>query len=144
MKLSATITALLLAPFLYAQTGEASGGRTEYEPYNTHKRKIHSFNAEFDRIDYIYQGNLLLSALQHNGGGGYPRTWRYYYEQEKTNKVVNLLKARYPNKQLYGAVEVAFRNTLVYEVVMQDKKRWYVYRVDTLGAVHLKKRFRKI
>ena len=143
MKLQATIAALLLAPFLYAQTVDASGNRTDDES-NNYKRKSRFYDPQFDRIDYVFKDNLLLTALQHNGGGGYPRTWRYYYEQDQTNKVMNRLKERFPSKQVYGAVEVAFRNTYVFEVLMQDKKRWYVYHVDTLGAIHLKKRFRKM
>jgi hypothetical protein len=58
--------------------------------------------------------------------------------------MMNRMKERFPNKQIFGAVEVAFRNTYLLEVVMQDKKRWYVYHVDTLGGVQLKKRFRKL
>lgn len=139
MKLQATITALLFSALLYGQSYE--GIRTAGDA--TAKRKSRIINQEFDRVDYVYKDNMLLSALQYNGGGGYSRTWHYFYEKERSDAVVNMLKAKYPNKTLYGAVQVAFRNTQVYEVIMQDKKRWYVYQVDTSGVVNLKRQFRK-
>lgn len=141
MKLQATITALLFSSLLYGQSYQTI--RNSDEGSNTAKRKSRIINQEFDRVDYVYKDNLLLYALQYNGGGGYSRTWRYFYEQEKSNAVVNMLKEKYPNKTLFGAVQVAFRNTLVYEVIMQDKKRWYIYQVDTTGVVNLKRQFKK-
>jgi hypothetical protein len=139
MKIQATITALLFSALLYGQTDEPI--RTAEDA--TAKRKSRIINHEFDRVDYVYKDNMLQYALQYNGGGGYPRTWHYFYEKERSNAVVNMLKEKYPNKTLFGAVQVAFRNTLVYEVIMQDKKRWYVYQVDTSGIVNLKRQFRK-
>jgi hypothetical protein len=141
MKLQATIIALLFSALLYGQAYETV--RTSEEGAATAKRKSRIINQEFDRVDYLYKDNLLQYALQYNGGGGYPRTWRYFYDQERSNAVVNMMKEKYPNKILFGAVQVAFRNTQVYEVIMQDKKRWYVYQVDTAGLVNLKRQFKK-
>jgi hypothetical protein len=136
-----TITALLVPTLLEAQVTESRSGTTSYEE-SSHRKKGRP-NLEFDRIDYFYKNNLLQYAVQHNGGGGFPRTWRYFNQQEGADALINQLKTKYPHKQLHGATQVVFRNKVTYEIIMEDKKSWYVYQSDTLGAVSLKKRFRK-
>lgn len=143
MKVHFTITALLLSSLLLAQSGESGMSGTASSDGSTSRRKARVHDLQFDRIDYFYKDNLLQLAVQHNGGGGFARTWRYFYGIEGADDIINRLKARYPHKQFHGATQVAFRNKVSYEVIMKDKRRWYIYQTDSLGAVSLKKKFRK-
>lgn len=143
MKVYFTISALLLSGLLFAQSGEGGASQTSYEEEPAHRRKARIHDLQFDRVDYFYKDNLLQYSVQHNGGNGFPRTWRYFYEKEGTDAIVNKLKAKYPHKQFHGATQIAFRNKVNYEVIMEDKRRWYVYQTDSLGAISLKRKFRK-
>jgi hypothetical protein len=143
MKVYLTITALLVSSLLLAQGGESGASHTAYEEGPTQRRKAKIHNLQFDRIDYFFKDNLLQYAIQHNGGNGFSRTWRYFYQKEGTDDIINRLKAKYPNKQFHGATQVVFRNKVNYEVIMEDKRRWYVYQTDSLGTISLKKKFRK-
>lgn len=140
MKSLIALAALLLSATLYAQPKQASNA---IEEESTHKRKPRLHDQEFDRVDYYYKNNLLQTSIQHNAGGGYARTWNYYYPSEGASTAVLKLQEMYPHKQLHGATRVAFRNTVKYEVVMQDKNRWYVYQTDSLGNILMQKKFRK-
>lgn len=143
MKVHFTITALLLTSLVFAQGGESGMINTANTEGSAHRRRARISDLQFDRIDYFYKDNLLQRAVQYNGGGGFPRTWQYFYGQGGTDAIVNRLKAKYPHKQFHGATQVSFRNKVNYEVIMEDKRRWYVYETDSLGAVTLKRKFRK-
>lgn len=142
MKAPLAITALLFSAFLYAQSGESGSmsGDTE-EPAHKRKGRIHGL--QFDRVDYFYKDNLLQYAVHYKGAGGYPRTWRYFYQKEGADVLINRLKARYPNRKFHGATQIAFRNSVHYEVILEDKRRWYIYQSDSTGAISLKRKFRK-
>lgn len=141
MKALLTATALLASALLFAQGGENNSAGQDDEP--AHKRRGRIHDLQFDRVDYFYKNHLLQYTVHHNGGGGYPRTWRYFYAREGADALINRLKARYPNKKLHGATQVAHRNSVRYEVIMEDKRRWYIYETDTLGTISLKRKFRK-
>lgn len=143
MKVSLTITMLLLSTLLLAQSGDTGPINTAYEEQQPHRRKARIRDLQFDRVDYFYKDNLLLYSIQHNAGGGFPRTWRYFYNKEGADAIINQLKTKYPHKQFHGATQVAFRNRLNYEIIMEDKRRWYIYQADSLGTIMLKKKFRK-
>lgn len=143
MKVLLTITTLLFSTLLFAQPGETGSIHTMDEDQQPHRRKTRIRDLQFDRVDYFYKDNLLQYAVQHNAGGGFPRTWRYIYGKEDADAIISRLKTRYPQKSFHGATQVAFRNRTNYEIIMEDKRRWYIYQTDTLGTITLKKKFRK-
>lgn len=143
MKVLLTITALCFSTLLLAQSGDTGPVNTTYEEPQPHRRKARIRDLQFERVDYFFKDNLLQYAVQHNAGGGFSRTWRYFYQKDGANALIDQLKARYPHKQFHGATQVAFRNRVNYEIIMEDKRRWYIYQADTLGTMTLKKKFRK-
>jgi hypothetical protein len=143
MKVFFTITMLLLSTLLFAQPKEGGTTSGSYEDEGSKRRRARISDLQFDRVDYFYKDNILQYAIQHNVGNGFPRTWRYFSHKEGSDEIINQLKTKYPNKQFHGATQTVFRNKVSYEIIMEDKKRWYVYQTDTLGVMQLKKKFRK-
>lgn len=140
MKVHLTIIGLFVSMLLHAQPN--AGSATSYSDLANRKRaKIH--DPQFDRIDYYYKDNLLRSTVQHSSSGGFTRTWRYFYEKDGADALINQLKAKHPHKQLFGATQLNIRNKVFYEIIMEDKKKWYVYQADSLGNISLKRKFRK-
>lgn len=140
MKVYLTIAILFVSTMMYSQPN--NGSANSYSDLaNRRRAKVH--DPHFDRIDYYYKDNTLLSTVQHSSTGDFTRTWRYFYQKDGADALINDFKARHPHKQLFGATQLAIRNKVYYEIIMEDKKKWYVYQVDSLGAFSLKRKFRK-
>jgi hypothetical protein len=81
-------------------------------------------------VRYDEQGNLL-------------GTTRYYSEKELQPFIVSRLKSKYPDRSIYGVTEIFTETTLEYYVTMQDEKRWYTVKANSVGDLEQVDKFKK-
>lgn len=82
------------------------------------------------RVLYDIEGNLL-------------ETVRYYEEKGLPPHILAKLKKRYPGKQVYGVTEISSETKVVYEIILNDDKNWYVVQSDPYASLVQVNKFRR-
>ena len=82
------------------------------------------------RAIYDREGNLL-------------RTTRYYSEENLPINILTKIKKKYAGKSIYGVTESATDEEVLYHIVLQDEKNWYIIKSDSWGSLELSQKYKK-
>jgi hypothetical protein len=97
---------------------------------------LHSYEAAFElnqiptRVTYDREGNVL-------------QTIRYYDESRLPIIVMTKVRAKYPNRNVFGVTELTAGDETTFHIILEDATSWLNIRSDANGRLDVEKKFRK-
>lgn len=70
-------------------------------------------------------------------------TFRYYDEKKLCPFIASKIKEKYGNKSIKGITEIHDDSGLVYQVILQDEKNWFVINCDEAGNMVVKNKYKR-
>lgn len=130
------------------------------DPGEIDDKLIKSFNTSFPKAERVHWYELpkawvvnfvadgVRSRIVYLKDGRATEFTRYYYEQNLPFVVRSKVKNAYPNKNIFGIVEVstiteAGTSRLEYFVKLEDAKTWMTVKSDTDGHLSVTEKYRK-
>jgi hypothetical protein len=130
------------------------------DPGEIDDKLIKSFNTSFPKAERVHWYELpkawvvnfvadgVRSRIVYLKDGKATEFTRYYYEQHLPFVVRSKVKNAYPNKNIFGVVEVstiteAGTTRLEYFVKLEDAKTWMTVKSDGDGHLSIVEKYRK-
>ncbi|HVG40016.1 MAG TPA: hypothetical protein VM888_00295 [Chitinophagaceae bacterium] len=98
---------------------------------------------ESGNYQVLFTCEQIKCRMWFDNKGNALQTIRYYYEQNLCPFVMTKVKQKFAGKQIYGITEVSTDRGVVYNIILEDEKKWYHVKVDTDGSVQLEKKYIK-
>ena len=96
-----------------------------------------------DYYEVSFKQAEIKTLVRYDSQGNLLGTTRYYSEKELQPFIVSKLKSKYPDRSIYGVTEIFTETTLEYYVTMQDEKRWYTVKSNSVGDLEQVDKFKK-
>ena len=121
---------------------------------------IKSFNTSFPKAERVtwyelpkawvvnFVADGIRSRVVYLKEGNITEYTRYYFEKNLPFLVHSRVKDAYPNKSIFGVVEVSLINehgasTVEYFVKLEDEKSWMTVRSDNEGNLSIVEKYQK-
>ncbi|WP_205508948.1 hypothetical protein [Longitalea arenae] len=131
------------------------------DPGEIDAKLIKSFNTSFPKAERVHWYELpkawvvnfvadgVRSRVVYLKDGKATEFTRYYYEQNLPFVVRSKVKETYPNKKIFGVVEVStITETSIsrveYFVKLEDDKTWMTVKSDNEGNLRITEKYRKV
>jgi hypothetical protein len=122
---------------------------------------IKSFNTSFPKAERVHWFELpkawvvnfvadgVRSRVVYLKDGKVTEFTRYYFEPNLPFLIRSGIKNAYPNKSIFGVVEVSIMtekgdSTLDYYVKLEDEKSWMTIKSDTEGNLTVVEKYKKV
>jgi hypothetical protein len=122
---------------------------------------IKSFNTSFPKAERVHWYELpkawvvnfvadgVRSRVVYLKDGKVTEFTRYYFEANLPFLIRSEIKNAYPNKSIFGVVEVSIMtengdSTLDYFVKLEDEKNWMTVKSDTEGNLTVVEKYKKV
>lgn len=119
------------------------------------EKVLSSFSTAFPNADSVqwYDGQHEYNVYFVNDGvkcrawyseeGVVKKCIRYYDGTKLPPMVIGNIKSRYPGLTIYGVTEYSTPDEFVYQVTLEDERKWYVVHVDASGHCSLASKLNK-
>jgi len=147
---SITMKKLIICLCLFAAIGAAA-----MEPPEVNEKVLKAFKETFYKAQDVvwheskntYQASFtqseILTRAIYDTDGNLLRTTRYYSEEYLPINIITKLKKKFEGKSIYGVTESATEEEVVYQIVLEDTKNWYIVNSDNSGSLEVSKKYRK-
>ncbi|HEV2831597.1 MAG TPA: hypothetical protein VGW31_06420 [Hanamia sp.] len=90
-----------------------------------------------------FEDKGVICKVFYDLDGKITSTYRYYDEKKLCPFIASRIKEKYSNKSIKGITEIHDDSGLVYQIILQDEKNWYVINCDEAGNMAVKNKFKK-
>ena len=113
------------------------------------EKVLNNFSASFPRADSVqwYDGDNEFNVHFVNNGircrawydseGNVKKCIRYYDARHLPPMVISNLKKKFPRLSIFGVTEYTTAEEFVYQVTLEDDKKWYMVNADASGNCSL-------
>jgi hypothetical protein len=96
---------------------------------------------DFYAVSFVDNG--VFTRITYNEEGKFNRSIRNYSAESLPYYLVNLVKAKYANQNIYGITEIATSTAIEYFVKLEGAKFWTTVNLDSDGNSYIVERYRK-
>ena len=111
------------------------------ESFPNAERVQWSKEPDFYVVNFVENG--VLTRITYNEEGKFNRSIRNYSAQSLPYYLVNVVKAKYANQNIYGITEIASSTTIEYFVKLEGAKFWTTVNLSSDGNSYIVERYRK-
>jgi hypothetical protein len=90
-----------------------------------------------------FEEDSVRSRIVYDKTGAFISSIRYYRERDLPYYLLNILKKKYADKQIYAVTELASTSGIEYYVKLQDARVWVTVRMDAEGGLSVVEKYRK-
>lgn len=84
-----------------------------------------------------------LTKIKYDKDGNFVNSLRYYQEKDLPVKVLMSIRKKYTGKNVFGVTEFTSNEGVIYQVTLNDDKKWYIVNSSTDGDLVLKDSYLK-
>lgn len=96
-----------------------------------------------DYYQVYFENEDVKCRMKYDFNGRVISTMRYYGESLVTPFLKAKLAQKFPDKKIYGVIEINSDNEMIYEFVLEDDKNWMHVRSDVTGQMNVTEKFKK-
>lgn len=93
--------------------------------------------------EVLFTNNHVSCRMWYDRDGNVSRTERYYKADGLSPFLMAQLNKKFAGKTVFGVTEVATDAGVVYHIILEDAKRWYMVNSDEGGHLQLDKKLLK-
>ncbi len=75
--------------------------------------------------------------------GNVTSAFRYFKAESLPPMIAWKIMKRFTNKSIYGVTEISSNDSIRYDIILEDAKKWYHIEADTAGNCMVKSKFNK-
>jgi len=92
-------------------------------------------------VSFVQTGTL--TKIKYDKEGNFVNSLRYYQEKDLPVKILMTLRKKYNGKNVFGVTEFTNAEGIIYQVTLNDDKKWYIVNASTDGDLTLKDSYLK-
>jgi hypothetical protein len=101
------------------------------------------WSKEPDYYAVSFVNNGVFTRITYNEEGKFNRSVRNYSAESLPYYLVNVVKAKYENQNIFGVTEIATSTTIEYYVKLEGSKFWTTVNLNSDGDSYIVERYRK-
>lgn len=106
-------------------------------------KNIHWESDANDGYTVSFTVENILTRISYDKKGKFVSSVRYYSGQMLPFNLTDMLKERFPNKEIYGVAEVTNSTDINYYVKLEGPKTWTTVRIDNDGNAYVTEKYNK-
>ena len=122
---------------------------------NVNEKLLQSFKENFPKAEQVNwkesQENYLVNFVEYgirtsivyDKDGNFISSSRYYQEKNLPYYILINIRKKYPEKKIYGVVEVSTIEAIDYYIKLEDAKVWTTIKMDSEGNLSLVEKLQK-
>ena len=101
------------------------------------------WNEGADFYDVSFKYNDILTRVRYDTKGNFMHSIRYYDEHQLPLNVIAKLKKQYAGKKVFGVTEITTNSEVIYRIVLEDEKNWFIVNADAAGSLAEIEKYKK-
>ncbi|PWT71989.1 MAG: hypothetical protein C5B59_16805 [Bacteroidetes bacterium] len=122
---------------------------------NVNEKLLQNFKENFPQAEQVYWKespetytvnfveNGIRSFIVYGKDGNFVSSTRYYQEKNLPYYLLINIRKKYPEKKIFGVVELSTIEAVDYYVKLEDAKVWTTIRMDSEGNLSLVEKLQK-
>ncbi len=124
-------------------------------PRNVNEKLLETFKESFPKAEQVNWKELpetyivnfvedgIRSVIVYEKDGTFISSTRYYFEQNLPYYLLVNIKKKYPEKKIFGIIEVSTPTGISYFIKMEDHSVWTTFKMDSDGNLTLVEKLKK-